>query len=329
MSIPKDAPIKYATPMPPPSLQDIALVCPGGAAFFFVQAWELITILEARPDLVSRIRLIAANSAGSITGALLAYGIFIGDPLGPLKKALSAVKVNTDVINPDPLPVLAHPILHPITVNEMLFGGLTGSRVVSQTKLWELLDKFIGDFDTEELQRSHSLTLQVCSFDSAAGVGRVYSGYVRHLPKKSSAIEGFFQDHNGDSDGGPFDNCPADLAIIAGFEKILIPYCAPDGPDPDLRPILVSKDEPDKAKLLARNVVGALFGAMTALNENLTAKAVASWEKQGGQLVEAYPLETDVLGSLMDFTAEAQEKRKVIGIAAGQRALAKIAAFGW
>ena len=75
MSIPKDAPIKYATPMPPPSLQDIALVCPGGAAFFFVQAWELITILEARPDLVSRIRLIAANSAGSITGALLAYGI--------------------------------------------------------------------------------------------------------------------------------------------------------------------------------------------------------------------------------------------------------------
>ena len=210
-----------------PGPDDIALVLPGGGAWMFAQAWEIITIFQKRPDLLGKIRLIAANSAGSISASLLGAGIFNGYGLGILQDAMSSVTNDGQIIKPSFVEVQDHPLLHPWDLSCMAWGGLFGASVVDQQPLWDLLEHYCGGITTADLRAKSNLTIQARSFHSESGEGRVYEGYLPNLPKKSTAIEGMFKDHNGDSDGGPFDNCPADLAITQGFKRVVICYCGP------------------------------------------------------------------------------------------------------
>ena len=128
MSTPADGQTPQAAPAP----DDIALVLPGGGAWLYAQAYELFTIFETRPDLLGKVRLIAANSAGSISAVLLGAGIFKGMGTRVLRDALASVTKDTDIITPAVLPVIANPIMHPIDGNRMLWGALVGSSVTDQ-----------------------------------------------------------------------------------------------------------------------------------------------------------------------------------------------------
>jgi predicted acylesterase/phospholipase RssA len=308
---------------------DIALVLPGGGAWMFAQAHELLTIFDARPDLLGRVKLIACNSAGSITAALLAAGIYRGQGTAVLREAMAEVKQDTQIITPSLTRVLAAPILHPIDGNRVLWGALLGSSAVSQQPLWDLLEKYAGGITTADLQAKVGLNVQARSFHSETGEGRVWEGYLANLPKKSSAIEGVFMDHDGDSDGGPFDNCPADLAIAQGFSRILIAYCGPESPAVPSKVYVTSKDDPSKPKLKARAVVAGTVGALTQMNEQIAAERLAAWQAQGGRLVEAYPAQDAQMGSILDFSEAAQGPRIEAGKAAGALALKQIEALGW
>ena len=322
-------PAQVVAPLAAPGPDDIALVLGGGGAWMYAEAYELITILGQRPDLIPKIKLIAGNSDGAITAVLLAAGIYEGRGPAVLKEALESVSEDTQIISTSVVAVQKSPLLHPLDLSRMAWGGLFGHSVVSQNPLWQLLEHYAGGIDTNALQEKCGVTVQVRGFDSAAGVGRVYSGYLAKMAKKSSAIEGVFQDHNGISDGGPVDNCPADLAIQAGFKRILICYCGPEGPLADMKPVWVDESEPDEPKLLARQVVGNFLGSVTSINENITAERLAAWEKQGGQLVEAYPAQDAQMGSILDFSKAAQAPRVLAGIRAGVLALQGIKALGW
>lgn len=316
-------------PMAAPGPEDIALVLPGGGAWIFAQAWELITIFAARPDLLGKIRLIAANSAGSISAALLGAGIYNGKGTDILKSALNSVHQDEQIITPSVVEVMKAPILHPIDGNRMLWGGLLGASVVDQQPLWDLLEKYAGGITTADLRAKSNLTIQARSFHSETGEGRVYEGYLPNLPKKSSAIEGMFKDHNGDSDGGPFDNCPADLAIAAGFKRIMIAYCGPESPPAPSKVYWTDKNEPSAPKRKALQVVEGTAAALTQMNEQIAAERLAAWEARGGQLVEAFPAQTAQMGSILDFSVQTQSPRVSAGVAAGSLALKQVDALAW
>ncbi len=315
--------------MAAPGPEDLALILPGGGAWMFAQAWELITIFGARPDLIGKIRLIAANSAGSISAALLGAGMYQGKGTQVLKDAMATVQRDSDVISPSIVEVTAAPLLHPIDGNRMLFGALLGASVVDQQPLWDLLEKYAGGITTADLRAKCNFTVQARSFHSETGEGRVWEGYLANLPKKSTAIEGVFKDHNGDSDGGPFDNCPADLAIQTGFKRILIAYCGPEAPPTPTKVYWTDKSEPSRPIRKARQVVAGVVGALTQMNEQVTAERLAAWEARGGELAEAFPSQDAKMGSILDFSLAAQGPRVSAGIAAGQLALKQIAALGW
>ena len=316
-------------PIPTPADDDIALVLPGGGAWMFAQAWELITIFAKFPNLLGKIRLIAANSAGSISAALLASGIYQGKGTDILRAAMAGISQDTQIITPSVVEVMSAPILHPIDGNRMLWGGLLGYSIVDQQPLWDLLEKYAGGITTADLRDKLNMTVQARSFHSETGEGRVYEGYLANLPKKSSAIEGMFKDHNGDSDGGPFDNCPADLAIAAGFKRIMIAYCGPESPPTPTKVYWTDKTEPSASKRKALQVIEGTAAALTQMNEQIAAERLAAWEKTGGQLVEAYPAQTAQMGSILDFSVQAQAPRITAGAIAGALAALQVQNLGW
>lgn len=314
---------------PTPGPEDIAIVFPGGGAWIYSQASALDTILTVKPDLVGKIKGIYCNSAGTISGSLLASGIYDGVGTASLMSALAEIKQDSQVITPSVVDVMKKPLFHPLDLLGMIKGALFGVSVVDQQPLWNLLEQRIGNLTTDDLWVKCGIRLQARGFDSAAGMGRVYEGELWMLAALSSAIELVFRPFKGISDGGPVDNCPADLAIQAGFKRILVVYCGPEGPLPELTPVWIDSQTPAPTPPPARQVAGSLLANITQLNESVTDRNMADWSQDGGQLAEAYPAKDTNMGSILDFSIEAQGPRVAAGIAAGKLALERIASLGW
>jgi predicted acylesterase/phospholipase RssA len=311
-----------------PAPEDIALVLPGGGAWIYAQAAALEVLLKPA-GLLGRIKGIYGNSAGSISTACLAHGIHNGVGTDTLMKALALVHKDEDIYTPGFSAIARHPWAHPMNIASICNSAVFGVSAFDQQPLWDLLQSHLGGLSTGDVFAKTGVEVLARAFESGGRGGLVLNGILWQMAAASSAIECAFKPFKGLSDGGPFDNCPVDLALARGFHRILIVYCGPDGPLPDLAPVLLDDKFPVGPQLLARQVAGNTLGKITQMNEALNDARLVPWVADGGQLVECYPAEDAPMGSILDFSDEAQAPRVAAGRTAALQALAKAQLLGW
>jgi predicted acylesterase/phospholipase RssA len=311
-----------------PAPDDIALVLPGGGAWIYAQAAALDVLLR-QPGIQGRIKGIYGNSAGSISTACLAHGLYNGVGTDTLMKALGKVHQDTDIYTPGFSAVAKHPWAHPIDISRICNGAVFGVSAFDQQPLWDLLQATLGSLTTKDVLAKTGVEVLARAFESGGRGGLVLDGILWEMAAASSAIECAFKPFRGLSDGGPFDNCPVDLALARGFRRILIVYCGPDGPLPDLSPVTLDATFGKGPDLLARQVAMNTLGKITQMNESLNDARLVPWVAGGGQLVECYPAEDVEMGSILDFSDAAQVPRVQAGHAAAALALGQARTFGW
>jgi predicted acylesterase/phospholipase RssA len=307
---------------------DIALVLPGGGGWIYAQA-EALRVILAENSIASKIKGIYGNSAGAISSACVAAGLYRGVGTDILTNALASVTQDSQIYTPDAMPIVQHPALHLLELSEISEGVLFGKSGLNQQPLWDLLKANLGDLTAADVMQKLGIEVLVRGYDSVAGMGKVFNGQLWRMAAASSAIEVAFKPMLGISDGGPVDNAPSDLALNRGFKKILIVYCGAENPIPDFAPVTLDDSTPEPQGVNAREIAFSLFNNMTNRNESIEEERLKLFVSGGGQLVEAYPAQGSDLGSILDFSSAAQVPRVAAGHAAGLLALEQAKSLGW